>query len=56
MRDAAGHLAQGAEAFLLHHHLLRPPQFLVSSLDALGEADLIVEIAAYCCEKSKCIP
>ena len=46
MRHAAGHLAQGAKAFLLHDHLLGAAQFIVGFLHAIGEAHLIIKVAA----------
>ena len=46
MCNPAGHLSQGAEALLLHNHLLGPAQLFISSLKSLGDAHLIIKAAA----------
>ena len=40
MRNSAGHLAEGAQAFLLNDDLLSLAQFFVGLLEALGQANL----------------
>ena len=46
MGDAAGHLAEGAQALLLHHRLLGLAQFIVGGLQFLARTGLGEERAA----------
>ena len=45
MGYATGHLAQGPQAFLLDHDLLRAAQFIVGLLHTLGQAHLVIQAA-----------